>query len=139
MNNQSSYCGLVNAKIRATDKDLPVCPTHYYMHTEFSNLPMTLQHSHSLPARLNWMASLRGRTQPRKRQNVGRLLCSLPPTGSLGRHHRPDQPNRGQSATRLCCTSLHILKMDEDSPNSISLVLLLSLVRSLYRSIYSPL
>ena len=91
LNNQSSYCGLVNAKIRASDKDLPVCPTHYYMHTEFSNLPMTLQHSHSLPARLNWMASLRGRTQPRKRQNVGRLLCSLPPTGSLGRH-RPDQP-----------------------------------------------
>ena len=24
MNNQSSYCGLVNAKIRASDKDLPV-------------------------------------------------------------------------------------------------------------------
>jgi hypothetical protein len=24
MNNQSSYCGLVDAKIRASDKDLPV-------------------------------------------------------------------------------------------------------------------
>ena len=27
MNNLSSYCGLVNAKIRASDKDLPV-PEH---------------------------------------------------------------------------------------------------------------
>ena len=25
MNTQSSYCGLVDAKIRASDKDLPVC------------------------------------------------------------------------------------------------------------------
>ena len=25
MNNLSSYCGLVDAKIRASDKDLPVC------------------------------------------------------------------------------------------------------------------
>ena len=27
MNNLSSYCGLVDAKIRASDKDLPVLPT----------------------------------------------------------------------------------------------------------------
>ena len=28
MNNLSSYCGLVDAKIRASDKDLPVHPLH---------------------------------------------------------------------------------------------------------------
>ena len=32
MNNLSSYCGLVNAKIRASDKDLPV-PGAMSIHT----------------------------------------------------------------------------------------------------------
>ena len=29
MNNQMSYCGLVDAKIRASDKDLPVLTENY--------------------------------------------------------------------------------------------------------------
>ena len=43
MNNLSSYCGIVDAKIRASDKDLPVSsihpkneqkiPTKHFMHT----------------------------------------------------------------------------------------------------------
>ena len=31
MNNLSSYCGLVDAKIRASDKDLPVRPEFKYL------------------------------------------------------------------------------------------------------------
>jgi hypothetical protein len=30
MNNMSSYCGLVDAKVRASDKDLPVCTFSRY-------------------------------------------------------------------------------------------------------------
>ena len=39
MNNLSSYCGFVNAKIRASDKDLPVCIYIWYVRTyEISRL-----------------------------------------------------------------------------------------------------
>ena len=42
MNNLSSYCGLVDAKIRASDKDLPVCTKtmyDFFLHkTESTNL-----------------------------------------------------------------------------------------------------
>ena len=31
MNNLSSYCGLVDAKIRASDKDLPVSSVHWFV------------------------------------------------------------------------------------------------------------
>ena len=131
MNNQSSYCGLVNAKIRASDKDLPVCPTHYYMHTEFSNLPMTLQHSHSLPARLNWMASLRGRTQPRKRRNVGCYAAfrqRVASDAATARWINQIEAKVQQDCFVHLCTFSRWMRT----------VLIVS-VQSLYRSIYSPL
>ena len=33
MNNLSSHCGLVDAKIRASDKDLPVFGIYNFVHT----------------------------------------------------------------------------------------------------------
>ena len=45
MNNLSSYCGLVDAKIRASDKDLPVpmtfpvTPTYLALPTQLKNDP----------------------------------------------------------------------------------------------------
>ena len=38
MNNLSSYCGLVDAKIRASDKDLPVLLSTYNKHTSDLNV-----------------------------------------------------------------------------------------------------
>jgi hypothetical protein len=35
MNNLSSYCGLVDAKIRASDKDLPVYPDFLFSFNDF--------------------------------------------------------------------------------------------------------
>ena len=42
MNNLSSYCGLVDAKIRASDKDLPVFVTIY------QDLPGYAAHDHKI-------------------------------------------------------------------------------------------
>ena len=41
MNNLSSYCGLVDAKVRASDKDLPVTKYHYFF---FSKLGACIGH-----------------------------------------------------------------------------------------------
>ena len=40
MNNLSSYCGLVDAKIRASDKDLPVPRVHCYFFTNKKKPPV---------------------------------------------------------------------------------------------------
>ena len=44
MNNLSSYCGLVDAKIRASDKDLPVFfPILPFVHLSFDYLPFLVK------------------------------------------------------------------------------------------------
>ena len=40
MNNLSSYCGLVDAKIRASDKDLPVNKLKFPLLTIFLSIPL---------------------------------------------------------------------------------------------------
>jgi len=51
MNNLSSYCGLVDAKIRASDKDLPVCISCFLASCRY-------QHSTNMVVCATWNTSL---------------------------------------------------------------------------------
>ena len=45
MNNMSSYCGLVDAKIRASDKDLPVQNNSHGMYCKICQMTKMLENS----------------------------------------------------------------------------------------------
>ena len=89
MNNLSSYCGLVDAKIRASDKDLPVQNCHTYYGTFVLCLVWVLPSSFTFL----WLTKSRGCSSLKDFfLNLGKAFMLVPMTlyGFINHLRNPD-------------------------------------------------